>query len=627
MSRLVSYLGGSLALLGALALVGCKCEDEKPYTPFEVASTLPGVPSAPTVEPSASPSAPPPGENPALRRAMKAPRDASVWKLGDKTLTAPRGHVFSLGLPYSDPQGPNPQGPNDSAFVAWTVRKGKDQSIAPGALWLYASGEPRKLTELPGFVPTGPDCAIEADLSQTGPRTITLDVSSRCTGRLVQRIPTRAVVVLDPTRPEPLLMGFRVADPAPGETLSLAVDSRDTDSDGRDDVTLRVTGGTQGPSGPSASFIWLDRAAGRSRETNEPQGDFSRQAKRLEARAKAKKTAPNVTRDASDLRRLWAAACAESGTPRVFDYEGNPLSCGDASFLARTLAAEVDAQLAQGHTFEALGALSRDGFYGARLGEKDRRALEDRVRRAARSVNATLRGSFAASIAKNDGPHFSPLWFDAKGKLWLRTAEPRIVQSDPPGTAPTLAAAPGAGGAGAADAPPATWPLRVEDPNGRIWTAAIPSCDRSEVQLGFVARDGRPLPPLPTTLLSPRPGSCKRLDGKPLSPAIPITWRGVDLESYVAGARIGAPSAGGQDTSRPGSPLSNDGKSLVLPSPLGPMVIEGTSVTLWQGDATRGVEDCVLANGAELMACVASGRVVVLERGAEIAPEPKSQKK
>lgn len=611
-----------LAVVFALAASGCKCEDEKPYTPFEVASTLPGVASAPPEAPSASASAVDPNENPSARRAMKAPRDSSTWKLQERTFEAPRGQVFALGLTLATAGDPAA-----TSFVAWTVRKGNDASAAPGALWLFAGGEPQKLTALPGFVPTGPDCALEADLAQTGPRTITLDVSSHCTGRQVPRIPTRAVLVLDPSRKEPLLMGFRVAEPAPGETLGIAVDSRDADGDGRDDVSLRVTGGTRGPAGPSAAFVWLDRAAGRSREANEPGDALARAARSLEAHAKSKKTAADVPREAGDLRRLWSSLCAESGTPRVFDFEGSPLSCGDASALARALSAEIDAQLLLGHTFEALGALGRDGFYGARLGEKERRAAEERVRRAAHVVGSTLRGSFAANLPKSSEPHFSPLWLDEKGKLWLRTADAKVVLSEPPGSAPLPPSPAAAGGAGAADAVPDVWPLRVEDPNGRIWTSAIPSCDRSEVQLGFVARDGRPLPPLPTTLLSPRPGSCKRFDATPLAPAVPIAWHGVDLESFVGGARFGAPAAPVGSASRPGSPLSPDGKSLVLPSVLGPVVLEGSRVTLWQGDAARDATDCVVSNGAALMACVASGRVVVLERGPELAPEPKERKK
>ncbi len=604
-----SRLLGSLAL-PSLVLLGCTCEEDKPYTPFEVASTLPGTsPSAPpSVSAAPVPSAP--EQNPTLRRALKAPRNATTWKTPDQTYEAPAGQVFELGLPLTKPDG-------SSAFVAWTVRKSQKLTDPAGALWLYAGGAPRQLTPLPGFVPTGPDCTLEADLAQTGPQTVTLDVASRCTSRLVQRMPTRAVLVLAPERPEPVLMGFRVADAAPGELLRLTIDSRDADGDGRDDVTLRVTGGSSGFQGSPVPFVWLERAAGRSRESLEPAAELNRLAKRLVTRAKNKKSGSEVPQEANELRRLVSSACAESGTPRLWELDGAPLTCNATSALATALEAEIEAALTLGRPLDALGALSRDGWYG-RLSEKDRARIESRIRERVRTVNAKVRGSFDAALPARDPavPRWAPVWFDRQKRLWVLDGT-NVRQSDPPGAPLQGAPVLGAGGAGTLPAAPAAWSLRVQDPNGRAWSGAIPSCDRSEVQLAFVARDGKPLPPLPTPLLSPRPGNCGRLDGRTKGLLAPIAWHGVDLEAWVFGARFGEPqNAAAAAAPPPGSPVSADGALMVLSTPLGLAVVKGRDVELWQGDAVRGLEECVVSEGGSLLACVNGSRVVVLERPA-----------
>ncbi len=593
-------------LLGALLQLGCTCEDEKPYTPFEVASTLPPNSSAappPSESASAAPTETAP--SPVLRRALKAPRAATQWKTAEQTYEAPEGQVFELGLPFSAPDG-------SRAFVAWTLRSSSKLTDPAGALWLYGSGAPRLLTPLPGFIPTGPDCTLETDLAQTGPNTVTLDVAARCTARLVERLPSRAVLVLAPTRAEPLLMGFRVADPAPGETFRVAVDSRDADGDARDDVTLRVTGGATGSANVTVPFVWLERAAGRSRESLEPASELKRAATRLLSRAKAKKSAEEVAREANELRRLYSSACMESGTMRLWELDGAPLSCGAGPALATALEAEIEAALTLGRPLDALGALSRDGWF-AQLGEKDRSRIQGRIEARLGRTATRLRGAFAATLPARNAttPRWAPLWFDAEGRLWVNDGS-TVRQSSPPGTAPSAPPL-GAGGASFVSAP-APWTLRVQDPNGRIWTGAIPSCDRSEVQLAFWAADGKPLPPLPTALLAPRASNCARARTAPPGRLVPIAWHGVDLEAWVYGAHLGAPAAPGPGAPHPGSPLSANGKHLVLPTPLGWAVVTGKEVELFRGDAVQRQDECVVDSRAELLACVTGLRVTVVER-------------
>ena len=100
---------------------------------------------------------------------------------------------------------------------------------------------------------------------------------------------------------------------------------------------------------PFVEFAWFDRAAGESR-------DARRTSKRLMAEldnelvhAQRKKTAARSLRRLEVIRRALFSACAESGTPRVFDWEGAPLSCElTPDVIDRLGAVDVTARLTEG---------------------------------------------------------------------------------------------------------------------------------------------------------------------------------------------------------------------------------------------------------------------------------------
>lgn len=592
-------------LLGLLPLAAC--EEDKPFTPFEVATSLPTSPEPPPPpEPTATAEQPAEG-NVLLRRAIKAPREAKTWTVEGRPLRAPDGHLFDLALPLAPAkEGAPPE------VLAWTRQPARGSTPASGALWLYGDGEPRRLAELPGFVPVSPDCEHVASLDQTGPHTVTVDVTARCTARLVARAPTRSVLVVDPKRPDPVLMGFRAADPAPGETLELQIDSRDLDDDGRDDITLRVTVGSKDRKA-SARFVWFDRAAGRSRDSKEPAASFSAIAARLATLSKGSKGAASVADEADAARRLYAAACGESGTPRLWAANGTALTCSADASVASFLGSEITAASTLGRPLEALGLLERDGWYGAKLPAKERERLEKLALGKVQKVSPEMAGAFMAHLPpRPTEPRFSPLHFDSSGRLWVRNAEARVLASDPPGSPPSDPTL-GAGGAPQRSDVPNVWPLRVIDQAGRTWTGVVPSCDRSELQLSFVSREGMPSPPQPLPLLAPRPGSCQRAGALAPPTGTPIAWHGNQLEVWLAGHHLNAPST--STPGRPGSPRSADGKALVVPSRFGLLVQRDGGVELWQGEVTQALTDCVPSAGARQIACV-KGRssVVVLKR-------------
>jgi len=66
-----------------------------------------------------------------------------------------------------------------------------------------------------------------------------------------------------------------------------------------------------------------------------------------------------------------------------------------------------------------------------------------------------------------------------------------------------------------------------------------------------------------------------------------------------------------------GTPRSPDGKYLVVPGPIGLLVLGGKPET-WTVEDPGALSECAVANGAAAAACVAKDRVVI------VTPEPKA---
>lgn len=618
-ARALTYRARALAFgaralaLGAGALTLGACEENKPYTPFEVVSSLPEAPAPPaTSEPSAAPTTQAPPPTAPARRALKAPRGATSWTVADQTLRAPEGHVFELALPLAPPAPHEPS----PGVVVWTKRPGDEKSPTSGALWLYTDKASRRLTELPGFIPVGAGCEHTASLDQTGPGTVTLDVSARCDARLVARAPIRSLLVVDPLRTDAVLLGFRAAEAAPGETFELSVDSSDLDGDGRDDITLRVSvRASDSKKAATTEFAWFDRAAGKSRDPKKTVAGFQRAVQRLQSLAKNKQNANAVAEEADALRRLYASVCGEGATPRLWTLDNAPLRCNVDALVGSALGAEIEAALVQGRPLTALGLFDRDGWYGAKLPEKERTRLEQSVLAKVKAIEPVLAGSFSADVRPSGAePRFSPLVFEGE-RLWVRSSTGRVLLSDPPGSGlkEPNEGGPHGGAAGASARPtvPDPWPLRVIDDRGRTWTSVVPSCDRSELQLFFTARDGSAQPPEILPVLAPRPGVCRGVGAALPIPALPLGFSDGKIDVWVAGYR--SPSATKQPP--PGSALTSEG-TLLVPTRLGLALQRGDTVELWRGERVRGLSDCVPSAKGDVVACVRERSVVVLKRPA-----------
>ena len=610
-------LWGLGVCLGVSACDGCG--SQKPYTPFGVASGTPNSSNAPSGDAAPSTSAESSGAQAgaagfAVRKAELVAGDAAqTWAGTDLNLKAPEALHFVQVLP-SDFDG-------DSKLdaLAWLAPLPGAKNAAPGELWYFESGGAgRKLSALPGFVPSSADCKLTIALEQTGAHSATLDASAQCSGQLISRAPVRALVVVSPSVEHPVLLTLRVASAAPDETLNFAVDSSDQDKDGRDDVRLTVSLAAGTADAASAQLAWLDRAAGASRSASEPSSSLQHAAGKVAVLARTKrgeKTAERV----GNVLRLMSSLCAEGGVARVFDEDGVPFRCGDPSKVIDSLTmSEALGALAQGDTLSAFSVLRRDGWYFGKLSSSGRKAVERELSRAVTRFEAATPLAVRALPALVPLVHYSPLWFEESGSL--------LVQS-PGGGVTRVSADRSSEAALAADAGAPSWPLELSTPSGKRLLGAIHACDRSELSFNESDAQHPLLPPLPTRLLAARPASCA---GHGTGPSVPFSALSFDdnaLEALIAGAPLHVVEAGKKPTpSLPalGTPRSADGHWTVSPSPLGLLVV-GDRKELWPlgelADATRLV-DCVVANEARAVACIDSGRVVLFERPKPSASAP-----
>jgi hypothetical protein len=527
---------------------------------------------------------------------MLAPRGARRWRLGGRELEAPRDFVFEQGLSADFDE----DGVEDA--VTWVVPALDAGGATPGALWSYPGrSAPRMLGAVPGFVPTAPSCKLTTTLARTGPHTVTFDARAACEGALIQRSPVRALVVLAPPHEHPEIFTLRAAAAAPDETLELSAVTVDRDGDQRDDIEVHVTVGTPGVDAQTAPFVWLDRAVGLSRDTSEPRKTLERLAAREAARSKQKKVADDVVKRVGAIRRLLGTLCSEGATARVFDRDGGGLSCGSLANVVDSLAtAEIGAELARGRVLEAFGALARDGWYFGKTTPAARKRLEkallDTVKPAAATATLVDVQPFVPAT-----PHYSPLSFESDGALVVRTTE-GLARIEAGGT--SAAAVELDGGAPRS--------LEVVTATDVLLTGVAYSCDRSDATLLVREKFWAPgaTAPIPTGLLSPRPGACGRTRFDAVPGLSPIGAAGSKFVALFGGSVIGELGA---STTPPGSARSPDGRFLAFPTAFGILVSgpETLLLNLPPGAAPARLTDCVPASDGKTAACVAGGKVLI----------------
>jgi hypothetical protein len=603
-----------LTSLTWLGLVGCDAfdSDRKPYTPFGTVSSAGSPAQVPDpVKPVVD--AGPAREAMGISRgSLLAPVDAREWHVGERKLLAPEGLIFRLGLVGGLAGG------KDGDVLSWLV--GTPEKPVIGELWMFPEeGAPRLISTASSFLPTGPTCSHETHLDQTGPNSVTLDIRATCAAPLLPRTPERSVSVFAPSRPNAKVAGFRLAAPAPGESLRLELVSRDRDSDGRDDVEMTLA--FAAPSAPEvrASFVWLDRPAGLSRDAFEPLASFVRLAAQETARASSSRAAGGasasdvskaVAAGVANARRLYSTLCAESGVARVALDSGGELSCGDLkpAFEAMTLAS-INAAVTAGHPEQAFAALERHGWFPTGTKADSNRFVETQqaqlLSKLAKRRVIKLVQLKAQPRAAEAGPHTSPISFHADGSLLLLTAA-GVVRAAPDGRFEYDASS-------EVDA----WSMAVMSRGGEQLRGLAFPCDRSEVSWLATAPGGNVLPPIPTELVAPRPGVCQGGSGFEAPRVAPVAWTDEGIAGFIGTSWVGP---------RPphppmGSALSPNGRYSIVATERGLLVSANDKSTLWVFDdstAPAQLRDCVVSNNAQAAACTMAGRAYV------ILPDPKT---
>lgn len=571
--------------------LGCDgCQKEKPYNPFGVTTAVPNPDTSASVTPVPS-TKPDTGKYTA---AVVAPAGSRKLRMGELTLDAPAKYVFDRALVLGEGES--------LQAVAWVKADADARDIPAGLLMAYgAGGTPRQVMALPSFLPTAPGCSHATKLVQTGQKTVFLDTVAACPAGLVARVPVESLSVVTPGSERPEILTLRVAAPAAGEALSVEEDSADRDGDGREDVKLVFTLTAPDGAKASATFAFLDRAAGVSRDASEPRTSLS-----LAAKAILTKTTGSTASEVDAMRRLLGTLCAEGSTARVFDAEGAALRCEELGGVVDSLArAEVLARLAAKDPFGAVSVLTRGDWYFKKISADAEKSITKELTKRLLAVSPTATALNAKpKVAK--GPHFSSLWFEQDGALLIQT-DAGVVRASRDGASETPADADGGTPA---------WPLDVTDPSGKHLSNTLCACDSSEVQLGVLDATGAPQPGVSTRLLSPRPGLCKNGSRFVCPDPTPIAATADGFSVLLAGALI-EPKKSEKGLPSPGSARSPDGNWLVAATPLG-LVVSGSSPELWKLPDTpvdaRHAQDCVVANDRTAVACVSDGKVVLLKR-------------
>jgi hypothetical protein len=277
----------------------------------------------------------------------------------------------------------------------------------------------------------------------------------------------------------------------------------------------------------------------------------------------------------------------------------NGLVCGNLTAPLLSMSESVIVSHLGEKNYElALGEAERgDWYFGARSATAIGK-LKDLLAQKVPGGNAKRLARFKVAPKVLPGLHLSPLTFDEQGQLWLLTQEGTTkrltMEGDPPLVTPATETEPET----RIEAP--SWSLEPKGKDGETLLAALPSCDRSEVQLVFGDAGGAPRPPVPLPILAPRPGACKNLTAFQLE-VIPLRQDRGPLLAVFGGQLVA-------ETGHPRPPSS----AVAWGTRFGVAVKSKDKFELLTGEAASDLSYCVVDPGKEKVACLGKGAVHVL---------------
>jgi hypothetical protein len=516
---------GMRTLLGilALGLSGCSCDEDRPYTPFQVASALPPVDAdAPTV---ASATVPTGVELAARVTPLRASGLPETWEAFGRTLHAPSRTGFAGGVELPADGGA------PARVLAWVFPKSGGRP-ADGGLFVFddAGRTGALLTKLPDFLPTGPDCEIELGPLGGSEAGVFSLIHVACKGRLLPGTATGAFVLVTPDAARAPFV-LRLAESASAEKLVFEPSGSAPDAGGTvRELTVHID--LLAPNGAHARLPlrFVGKAGGLSRIADAPSSDLEALSSELGQLVPKKKEREAALARIDATRRWVHAVCEEAGTARVSDAQGRALSCGAIKpSLDRLTEAAIEAYLFRDEPWKAIGEYERADFHLGAPPAATKARWAARIRSKTTTVAAEVSAEYPLRLGLEvPYPFAAPLGYDERGKLYGLTAAGEVqALGEPEPAAPLDAAEP--------DTRPNAWPLRPKSSDDRLLAALVPSCDRSEVQLSFVADGGAAADNQVLPLLAPRP--CRGLGGRPLS-AVPLGWQGTSLLVIAAGEPV-----------------------------------------------------------------------------------------
>jgi len=612
----MSHRPAALALV-AFAAAGCHgCHEDHPYVPYTIDQARPAAGEGGAAAPAASSAA---AADPAPKGSGEpstpAPPGTSLWAIGDLSLQAPDGRVFVRAAVRDFDQ--------DGALDAFAIVR-PSEGNEPGELAYYEGRSSAGVLAGPTIVapPAGlardTSCAPFERLVVVGRRSVLVELGEAC-GGAGSIAPDRWFAVATGAPQPRVRFAATIADPPGAASLSVDADTADRDGDGREDLALGMTlegGGAPLEPGPrvGATFAWLDRPAGLSRDLAATESSFASLAAGAAARALRPKDAPGVPALVAQVRALWRAACVEGGSPRVVGVAGTgSISCGAARALENAGLAEVRAYVTSGDALRAALALDRaERSPASRTASRASEAQGWIAQLAPAAAARSLRAVAAVPVqARGHEPAWGPLAFEPTGKLLVRTRA-GVVRVDPD-----------AGDEAAADGV-ADWKQAVTSADGASrWIEAYDPCDGLPLHATFATGGGEDLVDVALPVPAPLGGRCAGSRGAPAR-VLPLSWGPAGVEAIVEGEPVlisadltrASPLAAllGQPFS-PGSPRSPDGATLVVSTGAGLLVKRDTRARLLRAPELDGTyaeqRDCAVSNDGARVACVHVGKAWV----------------
>lgn len=601
-----------LLAAAVLGLAGCgrACKTDHPYVPYAIGD---GEAAGEDAALAATAEA---GATELL--ATAAPSGASRWTLDGLELTATAGRVFVMGL-ARDLDG---DGAKDGLAI---VRPTQDDS-APDEVLFFKGGA--RGVDAPSTIVAGPaapgadaGCARVARLAQVGRRSAMVELGASCPSSRG----ARWLGTLTFDRGVRLRFAATLLDPADAPKLQVEVDGTDRDGDGIDDVALKVT--LDGPNAPfepmpraAARLAWLDRPAGLSRDSEEPEASLRALAQAAAARAGRAKEAAQVAGAVHQVRALYAAICAEAGVARFtkLSVGSGAIACGPSRALEESGFALARAHATLGDPARAAFALERAQLSPAtKTAARQLEALGWLAQVAPAAQAKTLRAVAAVPQGERAAtPSWGPLAFEATGKLLVRTAA-GVARVDPET------------GDEAEAAGVAPWPAHVLGPDGTLrFLSVTAACDGGPLRAAFGATgpaQGEGSREVLLPIASPLGARCTQGGGDRGEPApvSALAWGPRGLEALVAGepvlfapdlARASLAAAALEQPGALGGARSPNGKVTVLPTSLGIIVRAGKARMLRAKELEGGYGElsaCAVSDDASRVACVRGGRALV----------------